>query len=187
MNLIDAAIVALACVPLLIFLIGGLATLSKAALPRVKGEETSPSLFSATRKLGARIMSVLDDALARFTAFVQGVLDQVKAARETNDAQTAKLTELQDALNVALADDADDKATIANLQAEIANLQSEIADRINAAVDALENVPAPVEETVDAPVVDEVIDEVVEEIPFTEEVASEEVVVVDETAEETPS
>lgn len=96
-------------------------------------------------------MSVIDEAIARFTKFTQGVLEQLTGAKADNDAQTAKLAELQAALDVALGDDAADKATIASLQAEIAGLQDSVAAQINAAVDALQNppaeVPAPVEDT----------------------------------------
>ena len=91
-------------------------------------------------------MSVVDEALARLTTFVKNALDQLKAARGTNDAQTVKLAELQGALDVALADDNADKAAIAALQVEIATLQDSVAAQINAAVDSLENAPAaPVE------------------------------------------
>ena len=101
-------------------------------------------------------MSVVDEALARLTTFVKNALDQLKAARGTNDAQTVKLAELQGALDVALADDNSDKAAIAALQVEIATLQDSVAAQINAAVDSLENAPAaPVEVVVEeAPVVE---------------------------------
>lgn len=95
-------------------------------------------------KLGGKIMSVIDEAIARFTKFTQGVLDQLRGAKADNDAQTAKLAELQAALNTALADDSADKATIASLQAEVASLQESVAAQINAAVDALANPPAEV-------------------------------------------
>lgn len=100
-------------------------------------------------------MSVVDDALARFTAFVQGVLAQVKATKDTNDAQTAKLAELQAALDVAVADDAADKATITALQGEVNSLQESVAAQINAAVDSLEHPPVA---GVDVPVVDDPVE-----------------------------
>lgn len=95
-------------------------------------------------------MSALDDALARVTTFVKDVVAQLTAAKTTNDTQTGKLAELQAALDVALSDDAADKAAIAALQAEISTLQDSVAAQINAAVDALQAVPAPVEEAVAA-------------------------------------
>ena len=100
--------------------------------------------------LGATLMSALDDALARVTTFVKDVVAQLTAAKTTNDTQTGKLAELQAALDVALSDDAADKAAIAALQAEISTLQDSVAAQINAAVDALQAVPAPVEEAVAA-------------------------------------
>lgn len=112
-------------------------------------------------------MSALDDALARVTNFVKDVVTQLTGAKEANDAQTAKLAELETALNAALADDNADKAAIAALQAEVSTLQDEVAAKINAAVDALEN----------APTAEEVV--VVEETPV-----SEELVVVDEPVDE---
>lgn len=93
--------------------------------------------------LGGKIMSVIDEAIARFTKFTQGVLEQLKGAKESNDTQTAKLAELQVALDAALSDDAADKAAIAALQAEVSSLQEDVAAKINAAVDTLENPPAP--------------------------------------------
>lgn len=119
------------------------------------------------------IMTALDNALARFTAFARGVLDQLKGAKEANDTQTGKLAELQAALDTALADDAADKATIAALQAEVSTLQDEVAAKINAAVDALENPPVVEEPVVEEPVVEE---PVVEEVPVVEDTT----VVVDE-------
>lgn len=92
--------------------------------------------------LGGKIMSVIDEAIARFTRFTQGVLDQLRGAKDANDAQTAKLAELQAALDAALADDAADKAAIDSLQAEVSSLQDEVAAKINAVVDTLENPPA---------------------------------------------
>jgi hypothetical protein len=105
-------------------------------------------------KLGGKIMSVIDEAIARFTAFTQGVLAQLKGAKDSNDLQTGKLSELQAALDVALADDSADKATIAALQAEISSLQDQVAAQINAAVDALQSPPADVTPVEPTPVVD---------------------------------
>ena len=123
--------------------------------------------FTAAHKLGVTLMSALDEALARFTSFAKNVLDQIKVARDTNDAQTLKLAELQVALDTALADDAADKAAIATLQSEISTLQDAVAAQINAAVDALETVPDPVEEV---PVEEVPVEEVpVEEVPVVEE------------------
>lgn len=101
-------------------------------------------------KLGEKIMSVIDEAIARFTTFTQGVLAQLKGAKDSNDAQTGKLAELQAALDAALADDNADKAAIAALQAEVNTLQESVAAQINAAVDALQSPPADVT-PVDAP------------------------------------
>ncbi len=121
------------------------------------------------------IMTALDTALARFTAFATGVLAQLRGAKEANDAQTGKLAELQVALDTALADDAADKAAINALQAEVSTLQDEVAAKINAAVDSLENAPVvevveePVVEVVEEPVV-EVVEEPVVEEPVVEEV-----------------
>ena len=55
-------------------------------------------------KLGGKIMSVIDEAIARFTTFTQGVLAQLKGAKDSNDLQTGKLTELQTALDAARGD-----------------------------------------------------------------------------------
>jgi hypothetical protein len=103
-------------------------------------------------------MSVLDDALARFTSFVTSVVAQLKAAGETNGTQTGKLAELQSALDTALADDNADKAAIAALQDEVNTLQDSVAAQINAAIDSLQNPPAdvvaPDPVAVNAPVVD---------------------------------
>jgi len=120
-------------------------SLSKPTVPPRKNEGRC-RLSTAAQSVGVSIMSVVDEALARLTTFVKNALDQVRAARDTNDAQTVKLAELQGALDVALADDNADKATIAALQTEIATLQDSVAAQINAAVDSLENAPAaPVE------------------------------------------
>lgn len=97
------------------------------------------------------LMTALDDALARFTAFVKAVADQLKGAADTNSTQTGKIAELQAALDAALSDDAADKASIASLQAEIASLQDEVAAQINSAIDALSN-PLPVVDPVEPPV-----------------------------------
>lgn len=182
-----AALTVLFCLPLVLVLLIGLAGLSNAGVRPGTGEGRCCCALTAAQKLGATIMSVVDDALARVTAFVTKVLGQVKAAKETNDIQTAKLAELQAALSAAQADDAADEAAIASLQAEVATLQNKVADQINAAIDALENPPAaevvPVEES--APVVEEVIEEVTvvedTEVPVAEEAAVvvEEAVVVD--------
>lgn len=94
------------------------------------------------------IMAALEDALARFTAFVKDVVGQLTATRDTNDAQTGKIAELQAALDAALSDDADDKGAISALQAEIATLQDSVATQINATLDALANPPV-VETAVD--------------------------------------
>lgn len=141
--------------------------------------------------LGVHLMSALDDALARFTTFVKDVVAQLKVTRDTNDTQTGKLAELQAALDVALSDDAADKAAITALQVEIATLQDTVAAQINAAVDALESAPTPGELVVDevGPVVEEevvFVEEVpvvVEEVPVVveEPVVEDEVPVVEDT------
>ena len=180
-------IIALFCIGLVVVLLVGLHALSKAGVPVVKGEARRCRILATAQTLGVTLMSALDAALARFTAFVSGVLGQVNAAKDINDAQTAKLAELQVALDAALSDDAADKAEIANLQGEVANLQQAVADQINAALDSLEN--PPVEEAeevvVEEPVVDEVVvDEVVvEETPVEVEVETEVEPVSDETVE----
>ena len=97
------------------------------------------------------LMTALDDALARFTAFVKAVSDQLKGAADTNETQTGKIAELQTALDAALSDDAADKAAIAALQAEINTLQDEVAAQINSAIDALAN-PLPVVDPIEPPV-----------------------------------
>lgn len=96
------------------------------------------------------LMTALDDALARFTAFVKDVVDQLTNTRDTNDTQTGKIAELQVALDAALSDDATDKAAITELQAEIASLQDSVAAQINSAIDALQN-PIPAVDPVDPP------------------------------------
>lgn len=169
--------IALSCVGLVAVLLVGLHALSKADVPVITGEARCCRILATAQTLGVTLMAALDAALARFTAFVSGVLGQVTAAKDTNDAQTAKLAELQVALDAALSDDVADKAAITALQVEIANLQDTVAAQINAAVDALESAPAPselvvVEEPVfeEAPVVDEVGPVVEEEVVFVEEV-----------------
>jgi hypothetical protein len=113
-----------------------------------------------SRILGA-IMAALEDALARFTAFVKDVVGQLTATRDTNDAQTGKIAELQSALDAALSDDAADKASISALQSEIASLQDSVAAQIDATLDALANPPVavgPVEVTEPVEVVDPVVE-----------------------------
>jgi hypothetical protein len=127
-------------------------SLSKRSVPPRRNEGRC-RLLTAAQVLGVFIMSVVDEALARLTTFVKNALDQLRAARDTNDAQTVKLAELQGALDVALADDNADKAAIAALQVEIATLQDSVAAKINAAVDSLENAPV-VEVVEEAPVVE---------------------------------
>jgi hypothetical protein len=109
------------------------------------------------------IMAALEDALARFTAFVKDVFGQLTATRDTNDAQTGKIAELQSALDAALSDDDADKAAISALQVEIATLQDSVAAQIDATLDALANPPVAVVEEV--PAVVEETPAVVEEVP----------------------
>lgn len=131
-----------------------------AASSRSGGVFAAP--FRPLRKLGVTIMTVVDEALKRLDAFVKTVLESVKGVKQTNDTQTAKLAELQAALDAATSDDATDKAAIAALQAEVSTLQDSVASQINAVVDTLESVTvAPVAET---PVV-EVPAEVPVEVP----------------------
>lgn len=160
-----AWIIAAVCTANVAVLVAALATL------RDHGMENAPvrpqrgdRLFGLTTTLGV-IMSALEDALARFTAFVKDVVGQLTATKDTNDAQTGKIAELQAKLDVALSDDAADKAAIAALQSEIAGLQDSVAAQINATLDALANAPVetPVEEP--APVV---VDPVVEEPVVTD-------------------
>jgi hypothetical protein len=133
-------------------------TLNDRGLPKgPPGSPRSEGGFSASshplRKLGVTIMTVIDEALKRLDAFVKSVLESVKGVKDTNDTQTAKLAELQAALDAATSDDAADKAAIVSLQAEVDTLQASVADQINAVVDTLEKVtvtPPPVE----APVVE---------------------------------
>lgn len=149
-----------------LLLVVALTTLDDGGLPKTRFRpRRGEKLFGV---LGV-IMSVLDDALARFTTFVKDVVDQLKNARNTNDTQTGKLAELQSALDVALSDDAEDKATISRLQSEIGSLQESVAAQINAAVDALENAPAPADLVVAEPVAEPVVEESPVEVPVTED------------------
>lgn len=158
-------------------------SLSKPSVPPRKNEGRC-RLLTAAQVVGVFIMSVVDEALARLTTFVKNALDQLKAARGTNDAQTVKLAELQGALDVALADDNADKAAIAALQVEVNTLQDSVAAQINAAVDSLENapvveveVPVDVDTPVDVPADVVVTDPVVEDVSVVEDTP----VTVDET------
>lgn len=175
--------VVMGCLWLALVLIVGLHALSKADVPVSKGEAWCCRVLNPARILGVKIMSVVDEALARLTTFIKNVSTQLVAARQTNAVQTGKLNELQLALETALSDDAADKARIAALQVEISELQNSVAAQINAVVDALENPPLETPVVEEAPVVEET--PVVEEAPVVEEVAeeaAEEVVVVEDTA-----
>lgn len=144
---------------LLVYLLAGLR--DEESLPKPPAR---PRMSETMLKILGVIMSALDDALARFTAFVKDVAAQLTGAKEANDTQTGKLAELQAALDAALSDDAADKSAISALQAEVSSLQDEVAAKINAAVDAVANAqvtdevsvttdtPAAVDETGDAPV-----------------------------------
>lgn len=135
------------------YLLSGLrgdGSLSNTAVPPETNETRSGGILAAARTVGERIMSALDDALARFTTFVKSVADQLKNAGDTNATQTTKLAELQSALDAALSNDAADKAQIDTLQAEISSLQDEVAAQINSAIDALSN-PLPVVDPVTPP------------------------------------
>lgn len=182
-----------------LLLLAMLATLRDAGMQKPRSRpRISDRLFGLVGLVGV-MMSALDDALARFTAFVKDVVGQLTATKDTNDAQTGKIAELQAALDAALSDDASDKAAINALQAEIAGLQDSVAAQIDATLDALANppveeVPAPVEEpvvvvvdepvvVVDEPVVDEpvvVVDEPVVEETVVEETVSDDLVVVED-------
>jgi chromosome segregation ATPase len=146
---------------ILVFWFGLIAFLTPTALQ----SDTSLSKPLARLRIGEAmlkilgvIMSALDDALARFTTFVKDVVAQLTATKETNDAQTGKLAELQAALDTALADDNADKAAIAALQAEVSSLQDSVAAQINAAIDALNAAPT-------EPAVDPVTETPVEDAP----------------------
>jgi hypothetical protein len=156
-----------------------------------KGGGGLAALFHPLRELGATIMTIVDEALRRLDAFVKAVLEQVKSVKGTNDTQTAKLAELQAALDAATSDDEADKAAIATLQAEVTTLQQSVADQINTVVDTLESVtvvppavvPSVVEEApvVEAPVVEApVVEEPVVEEPVVEEPVVDEAPVVEE-------
>ncbi len=119
-------------------------------------------------------MSVVDEAIARFTAFTRSVLDQLAAAKAANDAQTGKLADLQTALDAALADDNIDKATISTLQGQILRLQNEVANQIDAALANLQAPPTAPEAEAEAPVAEP--EPVVEETPAPVEEATPEVV-----------
>lgn len=125
-----------------------------AALATLRGDDLSntparPRRCDRLFGLTGVLMTALDDALARFTAFVKDVVGQLTATKDTNAEQTGKIAELQAALDAALSDDAADKAAISALQAEIAGLQDKVAAQIDATLDALANPPveAPVEPT----------------------------------------
>lgn len=118
-------------------------------------------VFGTVQILGVFIMSALETALARLNTFVRDVVAQLGVARDTNTLQTEKLAELQAKLDVALSDDAEDKAAIAALQSEITSLQDAVAAQINAAIDSLENAPAAEDVVADEVVEDEVSDELV--------------------------
>lgn len=116
--------------------------------------------FHPLRKLGAIIMTAVDTAIARLSAWATDVLDKLKGVKDVNDAQTAKIAELQSALDAATANDAADAATIAALQAEVSSLQDEVAAKINALVDELEATVNPAPPVVpDAPAEPPVVDE----------------------------
>ena len=129
-----------------------------AALATLRGDDLSNAPARSRRcdrlfGLTGVLMTALDDALARFTAFVKDVVGQLTATKDTNAEQTGKIAELQAKLDAALSDDAADKAAISALQAEIAGLQDKVAAQIDATLDALAN--PPVEAPVDEPVADE--------------------------------
>ena len=132
--------------------------LSKPPARPVKGEAWYRRVLTTAQHVGVKIMSVVDEALARLTTFIKNVSTQLVVARQTNAVQTGKLNELQVALETALSDDAADKARIAALQTEISDLQNAVAAQINTVVDALENPPLedpaaepPAEAPADAP------------------------------------
>jgi hypothetical protein len=183
---IGTAQVALLVVALVVSFGGGGLSKGPAESSRSRGGYFA-ALFHPLRKLGATIMTVIDQALKRLDAFVKSVLESVKGVKDTNDAQTVKLAELQAALDAATSDDATDKAAIAALQAEVSTLQDSVASQINAVVDTLESVTVvappvvppvevPVDEVVEVPV-DEVVEVPVDEVPVVDEVAEVPVVV----------
>ena len=90
-------------------------------------------------------MSAVDEAIGRLTTWGQGVLALVNTLKDSNDQQTAVIGQLQEANATLAADDASDTAEIERLTEELARLQEEIAGKINTAIDALENPPAPEE------------------------------------------
>lgn len=115
------------------------------------GELVTDFAFSLTilslkffTKIGAD-MSTVDEAIGRFTTWGQSVLAQLKSAQESNASQTELIAQLNDRISQLTANDESDAAEIARLQGEIDTLQNDIAAKINAAVDSLENPPAPEE------------------------------------------
>lgn len=134
-----------------LLLVAMLATLDDGGMPKRRPRPRMCDRPFGLAGLVGVIMSALDDALARFTAFVKDVVAQLTATKDTNDTQTGKIAELQVALDAALSDDAADAAAINALQAEIANLQESVAAQINSAIDALQN-PIPAVDPVDPPV-----------------------------------
>lgn len=165
--------------------------------PQKNGGGFFSALFHPVCKLGATIMTVVDEALKRLDAFVKAVLDQVKGVKDTNDTQTAKLAELETALAEAKSDDAADAAKIAALQDEVSTLQESVAEQINSVVDTLEKVTvtvppvvAPVDPGFEVPVTPIVEPAPVEEAPVVEAPVVEapvvEAPVVEEVVVETP-
>ena len=132
-----------------LLLVAMLATLDDGGMPKRRPRPRMCDRPFGLAGLVGVIMSALDDALARFTAFVKDVVGQLTATKDTNTEQTGKIAELQAALDAALSDDATDKAAINALQAEIAGLQDSVAAQIDATLDALANPPVVVETTVD--------------------------------------
>jgi len=181
-----------------LLLVAMLATLDDGGMPKPRRRPRRCDRPFGLAGLVGVIMSALDDALARFTAFVKEVVTQLTATKDTNDTQTGKIAELQVALESALSDDAADAAAINALQAEIANLQDSVAAQINSAIDALQN-PIPAVDPVDPPVTPDItvppvdFDQpvvVVEEAPVVVEeapVVAEEAVVADDEAAGTTS
>lgn len=161
--------------------------------PQINGGGFFSAIFHPLQKLGATIMTVVDEALKRLDAFVKAILEQVKGVKDTNDTQTAKLAELEAALAAATSDDAADTAKIAELQAEVSTLQESVAEQINAVVDTLETVtvaaPPPVETPV-FPVIPGGFEvpatPIIEEVPVVEAPAVVETPVVEEVVVEAP-